>query len=107
MVTSFCVHIVTSQILLKRKLLDLNEMTGIAYIGIGQTGVIHVQVYTIWCYILGAFDLLVYTNIDQDIPDTWEESQARIIAKSEEVRLRSFSTTIHKVDTMVSYKAED
>ncbi|XP_015772697.1 PREDICTED: mitotic spindle assembly checkpoint protein MAD2A-like [Acropora digitifera] len=54
-----------------------------------------------------AFDLLVYTNIDQDIPDTWEESQARIIAKSEEVRLRSFSTTIHKVDTMVSYKAED
>ena len=47
MVTSFCVHIVTSQILLKRKLLDFNEMTGIAYIGIGQTDVIHVQVYTI------------------------------------------------------------
>ena len=48
MVTSFCVHIVNSQIFLtKRKLLDFNEMTGIAYIGIGQTGVIHVQVYTI------------------------------------------------------------
>ncbi|XP_068688832.1 mitotic spindle assembly checkpoint protein MAD2A-like [Montipora foliosa] len=54
-----------------------------------------------------AFDLLAYTNLDQDIPDSWEESQARIIAKSEEVRLRSFSTTIHKVDTMVSYKADE
>ncbi|KAM7440682.1 MAD2 mitotic arrest deficient-like 1 [Porites harrisoni] len=54
-----------------------------------------------------AFDLLAYTNRDQDVPETWEESQARIIANSEEVRLRSFSTTVHKVDTMVSYKAED
>ena len=61
----------------------------------------------IFFIILGAFDLLAYTTIDQDIPDSWEESQARIIAKSEEVRLRSFSTTVHKVDTMVSYKAED
>ena len=55
----------------------------------------------------GAFDLLAYTNRDQEIPDSWEESQARIIANSQEVRLRSFSTTVHKVDTMVSYKAED
>ncbi|KAL9958925.1 hypothetical protein ACROYT_G036002 [Oculina patagonica] len=54
-----------------------------------------------------AFDLLAYTNRDQDIPESWEESQARIIANSQEVRLRSFSTTVHKVDTMVSYKGED
>ncbi|XP_022782454.1 mitotic spindle assembly checkpoint protein MAD2A-like [Stylophora pistillata] len=54
-----------------------------------------------------AFDLLAYTNKDQEIPETWEESQARIIANSQEVRLRSFSTTVHKVDTMVSYKGED
>ena len=57
--------------------------------------------------LLGAFDLLAYTNRDQDIPDSWEESQARIIANSQEVRLRSFSTTVHKVDTMVSYKSDD
>ena len=55
----------------------------------------------------GAFDLLAYTNRDQEIPETWEESQARIIANSQEVRLRSFSTSVHKVDTMVSYKGED
>jgi len=54
-----------------------------------------------------AFDLLAYTNKDQEIPESWEESQARIIANSQEVRLRSFSTTVHKVDTMVSYKADD
>lgn len=54
-----------------------------------------------------AFDLLAYTNRDQEIPETWEESQARIIANSQEVRLRSFSTSVHKVDTMVSYKGED
>ncbi|KAJ7380447.1 MAD2 mitotic arrest deficient-like 1 [Desmophyllum pertusum] len=54
-----------------------------------------------------AFDLLAYTSRDQDIPECWEESQARIIANSQEVRLRSFSTTVHKVDTMVSYKGDD
>ena len=59
------------------------------------------------CSFSGAFDLLAYTNRDLDIPDSWEESQARIIANSQEVQLRSFSTTVHKVDTMVSYKAED
>ena len=68
---------------------------------------IHHDLCLLFNFFPGAFDLLAYTNRDQDIPETWEESQARIIANSEEVRLRSFSTTVHKVDTMVSYKAED
>ncbi|XP_028519661.1 mitotic spindle assembly checkpoint protein MAD2A-like [Exaiptasia diaphana] len=54
-----------------------------------------------------AFDLLVYTDKDKKIPEMWEESGPRIISNSEEVRLRSFTTTIHKVDTMVSYKSGD
>lgn len=51
------------------------------------------------------FDLLVYTNSETAVPSLWEESDPRYIANSQEVRLRSFSTTIHKVDTMVSYKS--
>lgn len=67
------------------------------------------QLFVCFFFLLfsGAFDLLAYTNRDQEIPETWEESQARIIANSQEVRLRSFSTSVHKVDTMVSYKGED
>ena len=36
----------------------------------------------------------------------WEESDPRYIANSDEVKLRSFTTKVHKVDTMVSYKAD-
>ncbi|KAF6041184.1 MAD2L1 [Bugula neritina] len=50
------------------------------------------------------FDLLVYTDKDIDVPDTWGETGPQFIANSEEVKLRSFNTLIHKVDTMVSYK---
>lgn len=51
------------------------------------------------------FDLLVYTDADAEVPRTWEESDPRYIQKSAEVRLRSFTTKVHKVDAMVSYRA--
>jgi mitotic spindle assembly checkpoint protein MAD2 len=35
-----------------------------------------------------------------------EESDPKYITDSAEVRLRSFTTTVHKVDTMVAYKQE-
>ncbi|EFA83107.1 DNA-binding HORMA domain-containing protein [Heterostelium album PN500] len=50
------------------------------------------------------FDLLVYTNKDISVPQKWEESDPQYITNSQHVRLRSFTTTIHKVDTMVAYK---
>ncbi len=53
------------------------------------------------------FDLLVYTDTDLSVPAAWEESDPKLIANSAEVKLRSFSTKIHKVDTMVSYAAND
>ncbi|KAG8462424.1 hypothetical protein KFE25_012244 [Diacronema lutheri] len=53
------------------------------------------------------FDLLVYTDTDVNVPSAWEESDPKYIAKSEEVKLRSFTTKIHKVDAAVSYLAED
>ncbi|XP_061566203.1 mitotic spindle assembly checkpoint protein MAD2A-like [Cololabis saira] len=54
-----------------------------------------------------AFDLLVYTDKDLEVPDKWEESGPQIINQSEEVRLRSFTTSIHKVNSMVAYKRSD
>ena len=55
----------------------------------------------------GAFDLLVYTDKDLDVPEKWGESGPALISNSEEVRLRSFTTTIHTVDGMVAYKNQN
>jgi len=52
------------------------------------------------------FDLLVYTDNKIAVPLTWEESDPRYITNSQSVRLRSFSTKIHQVDTMVSYTVD-
>ena len=51
------------------------------------------------------FDLLVYTDQETAVPRTWEESDPRYIVHSAEVKLRSFTTTIHKVAPTVSYRA--
>mmetsp|Transcript_36879 Transcript_36879/g.90750 ORF Transcript_36879/g.90750 Transcript_36879/m.90750 type:complete len:206 (+) Transcript_36879:78-695(+) len=53
------------------------------------------------------FDLLVYTDNDVDVPQAWEESEPKYINNQQEVRLRSFSTSVHKVDAMVAFKTED
>lgn len=50
------------------------------------------------------FDLLVYADNDAEVPQAWEESDPKYITKSTEVRLRSFTTKVHKVDTMVAYR---
>jgi len=52
----------------------------------------------------GGFDILVYTDKNTEVPDKWNETGPAMIANSQEVKLRSFSTSYHKVDTMVSYK---
>ncbi len=48
--------------------------------------------------------LLIYTDKDLEVPGEWGETGAQFIDNSIEVRLKSFSTLIHKVDTMVCYK---
>jgi len=55
----------------------------------------------------GAFDILVYTDKDLEVPEKWNETGPATIANSQEVKLRSFSTAYHKVDTMVAYKHVD
>ncbi|XP_076460177.1 mitotic spindle assembly checkpoint protein MAD2A-like [Babylonia areolata] len=54
-----------------------------------------------------SFDVLIYTDKDTEVPTNWGESGPLFIANSEEVRLRSFTTTIHKVDAMVAFKKTD
>lgn len=53
------------------------------------------------------FDMLVYANKEAEVPRSWEESDPKYIANSAEVRLRSFTTKVHKVDAMVAYKQAD
>ena len=55
----------------------------------------------------GTFDLLVYADKDADVSlAEWEDSDARLIEAAANVRLRSFTTKVHRVDAMVSYRAE-
>lgn len=54
-----------------------------------------------------SFDLLVYTDKDAIVTQKWEDSDPRYILNSQEVKLRSFTTTLHKIDSMVTYKEAD
>jgi mitotic spindle assembly checkpoint protein MAD2 len=53
------------------------------------------------------FNVLVYADADSDVPMEWGDSDAKEIVGGEKVQLRSFSTSNHKVDTLVSYKQSD
>ena len=50
------------------------------------------------------FNVLVYADADSDVPVEWGDSDAREIENGEKVQLRSFSTSNHRVDTLVSYR---
>ena len=54
-----------------------------------------------------SFDLLVYTKKDAALPTKWEDSDPCYIMNSQEVKLRSFTTSVHKVDSMVAYREAD
>ncbi len=51
------------------------------------------------------FNVLVYADADSDVPMEWGDSDAREIEDGEKVQLRSFSTSNHRVDTLVSYRS--
>ncbi len=50
-----------------------------------------------------SFDLLIHSKPELDLPQEWEESDPKYIAQSAEVKLRSFTTKVHRVEAMVSY----
>ncbi|KAI5851842.1 DNA-binding protein [Tricharina praecox] len=53
------------------------------------------------------FNVLVYADGDADVPMEWGDSDAREIVDGEKVTLRSWGTSSHRVDTLVSYKLAD
>ncbi|KAL9137824.1 MAG: hypothetical protein Q9175_000958 [Cornicularia normoerica] len=50
------------------------------------------------------FNVLVYADADSEVPIEWGDSDAKEIENGEKVQLRSFSTSNHRVDTLVSYR---
>jgi mitotic spindle assembly checkpoint protein MAD2 len=55
-----------------------------------------------------SFDILVYADKSVSVPESWEDSDARQISGNPEyVKLRSFSTSVHRVDALVAYKLGD
>jgi hypothetical protein len=50
------------------------------------------------------FNVLVYADADSDVPLEWGDSDAKEIKNGEKVQLRSFSSSNHRVDTLVSYR---
>mmetsp|Transcript_28761 Transcript_28761/g.32893 ORF Transcript_28761/g.32893 Transcript_28761/m.32893 type:complete len:205 (+) Transcript_28761:26-640(+) len=53
------------------------------------------------------FDLLVYTDVESRVPTEWVESDPKYMSNAQEVKLRSFTTKIHKVEPMVAYRIDD
>ncbi|KAF8472015.1 putative mitotic spindle checkpoint protein [Kalaharituber pfeilii] len=53
------------------------------------------------------FNVLVYADGDVEVPMEWGDSDAREINGGEKVALRSWGTSSHKVETLVSYRLQD
>ncbi|KAG0199871.1 Mitotic spindle checkpoint component mad2 [Mortierella sp. GBA30] len=51
--------------------------------------------------------ILCQTELDAEVPATWSDADPHLVHNAEQVRLRSFSTNIHKVDAMVAYRLHD
>ncbi|CAG9832384.1 unnamed protein product [Diabrotica balteata] len=56
---------------------------------------------------LCSFDIQVYTKPDVELPKEWAEAEPANIKNAQSVKMRSFSTNIHKMETVVTYKNED
>lgn len=53
------------------------------------------------------FNVMVYADADSDVPVEWGDSDAKEIVNGERVQLRGFSTSNHRVETLVSYRLGD
>ena len=55
------------------------------------------------------FNILAYTKESADVPaDEWVDTDPLAIeaSKSQQVKLRSFSTDVHRIEAMVAYRYE-
>ena len=56
------------------------------------------------------FNILAYTSQSAEVPaDEWIDTDPQAIeaGKSQQVKLRSFSTDIHRIEAMVAYRYEE
>eukprot|EP00388_Colpodella_angusta_P043226 GDKK01058835.1.p1 GENE.GDKK01058835.1~~GDKK01058835.1.p1 ORF type:complete len:360 (+),score=60.17 GDKK01058835.1:61-1140(+) len=53
------------------------------------------------------FDILTHLDKDADCPDNWVETKDKKIENAQVVKLRDFSTKLHKIDAAVRFKEED
>ncbi|KAF9365982.1 hypothetical protein BGX34_007033 [Mortierella sp. NVP85] len=51
--------------------------------------------------------ILCQTEKDAEVPATWSDADPHLVHNAEQVRLRSFSTNLHKIDAMVAYRLHD
>lgn len=56
---------------------------------------------------LCSFDIQIYTKDDVNLPNEWGDAQPAHVKNAQCVKMRSFSTNIHKMETVVTYKNED
>ncbi|XP_060522608.1 mitotic spindle assembly checkpoint protein MAD2A [Cylas formicarius] len=56
---------------------------------------------------LCSFDIQIYTTNDVELPKEWSEAEPANIKNAQSVKMRSFSTNIHKMETVVTYKNDD
>ncbi|KPJ14927.1 Mitotic spindle assembly checkpoint protein MAD2A [Papilio machaon] len=54
-----------------------------------------------------SFDIYVHANPECNIPEKWMEAAPISITNAQNVQLKSFSTNLHKMDTVVTYKLMD
>ncbi|CAG8703514.1 27311_t:CDS:2 [Gigaspora margarita] len=53
------------------------------------------------------FTILAYTDKDIEVPAEWKDGDPHLIPNAEQVKLRSFSTMVHRVHAQVAYKLGD
>ncbi|KAJ8958944.1 hypothetical protein NQ318_019714 [Aromia moschata] len=56
---------------------------------------------------LCSFDIQIYTKSDVELPAEWAEAEPANIKNAQSVKMRTFSTNIHKMETVVTYKNDD
>lgn len=54
-----------------------------------------------------SFDLHIHTLKSTEVPENWSETEGVKIQNSQVIQLKSFSTGVQKVDTVVSYRMID
>lgn len=54
-----------------------------------------------------SFDIQIYTKPEVELPKEWAEAAPANIKNAQSVKMRSFSTNIHKMETVVTYKNDD